>query len=134
MRWEVSYWRWASALHTVDFRILSDCRSGFLFQAMSGRKPFYRARTHGMVILSITTDKMCMPHDHPGLPEKNPLWSFLRRCWSPNPDERPTASDIVDEVSISNSGSFLRLVMLTTLTLLRPQLAAAIDKRTTQGS
>lgn len=63
-------------------------------------KPLHRARTIGMVILSITMDQMPRPADHPGLPEYDPLWPFLRRCWSPDPDERPTAFEVVEEVRV----------------------------------
>lgn len=65
---------------------------------MSGMKPFYKARTQGMVILWITAGKMCDPEDHPALPKDDYLWPFLQRCWSPTPEERPTAIEVVKEV------------------------------------
>lgn len=71
---------------------------GVILETMSGMKPFHKARTHGMVILCIVTDQMCQPEDHPRLPSNNPLWPFLRKCWSPNPEERPTAVEVIEEL------------------------------------
>ncbi|KIO28599.1 hypothetical protein M407DRAFT_22183 [Tulasnella calospora MUT 4182] len=72
--------------------------AGVILETLSGKKPHYRARTNGMVILWITTDKMCKPEDHPRLPENNPLWPFLRRCWDPEPEARPTAIQVIHEL------------------------------------
>ncbi|KIO21927.1 hypothetical protein M407DRAFT_28485 [Tulasnella calospora MUT 4182] len=71
---------------------------GVILEAMSGTKPFHKARTHGMVILWITMGEMCKPEDHPGLPLGDPLWPFLRRCWSSKPEERPTAIEVIKEL------------------------------------
>ncbi|KIO31605.1 hypothetical protein M407DRAFT_67752, partial [Tulasnella calospora MUT 4182] len=71
---------------------------GVILETMSGMKPFHRARTPGMVMLWIATDQMPHPKDHPGLPLDDPLWPFLRQCWSPRPEERPTAVDVIEQV------------------------------------
>lgn len=51
-----------------------------------------------MVILAIASDQMCKPEDHPGLPADDPLWQLLRRCWNPDPQARPTAAQLIEEV------------------------------------
>ncbi|KIO16357.1 hypothetical protein M407DRAFT_86108, partial [Tulasnella calospora MUT 4182] len=67
---------------------------------LSGRKPFHSAPTHGRIIMLIVTDQMCQPEDHPGLPSDDPLWPFLRKCWSPNPEERPVVAEVIEKVRI----------------------------------
>ncbi|KAG8916209.1 hypothetical protein FRC01_003298 [Tulasnella sp. 417] len=75
--------------------------AGVILETLSGKPPFYRARTNGMVILWITTHQMCKPEDHPGLPVDDPLWPFLRQCWDPEPEARPAATEVIKQLEQS---------------------------------
>ncbi|KAG8892482.1 hypothetical protein FRC01_014123, partial [Tulasnella sp. 417] len=69
--------------------------AGVILFAMSGQRPFYKKKTGAAIILAISQKKQPQPEDHPGLPETDPLWPFLRQCWSPVARERPTIAQVI---------------------------------------
>ncbi|KAG8943615.1 hypothetical protein FRC04_002776 [Tulasnella sp. 424] len=78
--------------------------AGVILFAMSGERPFHNKKT-AATILAICRGENSQPVDHPGLPENDPLWQFLRLCWSLVPENRPTADGVIaqlDEVIAGN--------------------------------
>ncbi|KIO31607.1 hypothetical protein M407DRAFT_128692 [Tulasnella calospora MUT 4182] len=80
--------------------IMSDVYAfgGLILATMSGNPPFYRSRAPAAIMLSIASNHTPQPADHPQLPERDPLWDVMRRCWSPDPTQRPSMNEIIAEV------------------------------------
>lgn len=51
-----------------------------------------------MCLQAIINGQTPSPIDHPGLPEADPLWSFLQACWSRDPENRPTSNTVLQKV------------------------------------
>lgn len=71
--------------------------AGVILFAMSGERPFHNKKT-AATILAICRGENPQPVDHPGLPENDPLWQFLRLCWSLVPENRPTADGVIAQL------------------------------------
>lgn len=67
---------------------------------MSGKPPFYKSArmATAAVVIAIYRDETPNPKDHPELLESNRLWFVMRKCWSPRPEDRPTALDVINDV------------------------------------
>ncbi|KIO18351.1 hypothetical protein M407DRAFT_45503, partial [Tulasnella calospora MUT 4182] len=64
---------------------------GLILAAMSGEGPFSRKPNDAARIFAILClDKILRPADHPLLPERDPLRSLLKACWSADPEARPS--------------------------------------------
>lgn len=81
--------------------------AGYL-QTASGLGPYFNERTSAQVYIAVHQEKQIKPSDHPKLPESDPLWKFLRKCWSPDPAARPSAQEVTEEVSKSCKNSTIR--------------------------
>ena len=68
-------------------------------EIMSDKGPFHKLRNPPMILLAKSNGNTPNPLDHPNLPENDPLWALLRRCWSEEADHRPTMLEVLDEVS-----------------------------------
>lgn len=51
------------------------------------------------MVLLVGDGAMPDPGSHPKLPESDSLWELMRRCWTSEPAERPSMSQIIQEVS-----------------------------------
>ncbi|KIO31606.1 hypothetical protein M407DRAFT_128690 [Tulasnella calospora MUT 4182] len=72
--------------------------AGVILHVMSGEKPYGAMRNKHAIMLEILKGVVPKPQDHARLPEADPLWPFLRRCWDQTTGMRPVALDVVDEV------------------------------------
>lgn len=68
---------------------------------MSGKPPFHQHKSAPPIILAINEGQTPMPADHPGLPDADPLWVLLRKCWDPVATKRPSIQRIIGDVSFS---------------------------------
>ncbi|KAG8914084.1 hypothetical protein FRC00_000867 [Tulasnella sp. 408] len=72
---------------------------GLILTIMSGKPPFYKSArmATAAVVIAIYRDETPNPKDHPELLESNRLWFVMRKCWSPRPEDRPTALDVIND-------------------------------------
>lgn len=73
---------------------------GLILATMSGKPPFHQHKSAPPIILAINEGQMPIPAEHPGLPEADPLWALLRRCWDPIPTRRPSIHRIIAELEV----------------------------------
>lgn len=71
---------------------------GLTLVTMSGKRPFWKKRNSLMCLQAIINGQTPSPIDHPGLPEADPLWSFLQACWSRDPENRPTSNTVLQKL------------------------------------
>ncbi|KIO16875.1 hypothetical protein M407DRAFT_85510 [Tulasnella calospora MUT 4182] len=70
---------------------------GIILAIMSGKQPFHQiSRLDAQA--AILSSRVPQPADHLGLDRKDPLWNFLRKCWSVRPTDRPSAREVVTTV------------------------------------
>lgn len=65
---------------------------------MSGEEPFGKKKNDAARITAICLGETFKPADHLGLPEADSLWGLLNKCWSVDPEARPTIETVVKEV------------------------------------
>ncbi|KAG9021573.1 hypothetical protein FS837_007167, partial [Tulasnella sp. UAMH 9824] len=65
---------------------------------MNGKPPFWKKGRAILCTIAIIKGETPSPKDHPGLPEADPLWSFLEACWSIDPKDRPTSNTVLQKV------------------------------------
>lgn len=71
--------------------------SGVILATMSGQPPFWKKK-YLAKILAISTEQTPNPVDHSEIPEKDPLWTLMRECWSPAPESRPHTADLLNRL------------------------------------
>ncbi|KAG9022105.1 hypothetical protein FS837_006749, partial [Tulasnella sp. UAMH 9824] len=64
---------------------------------MSGTPPFC-GLPEPVILYRLTQDQPPRPEDHPALPQGDPLWSLMRRCWDPIPTARPSMRRVLWEL------------------------------------
>lgn len=69
-----------------------------MYQTLTGKRPFWKKRNNNVIILSIARDETPDPSEYPELLSTDPLWNLMKRCWDPEPTQRPIMSQIVAEV------------------------------------
>ncbi|KAG8935599.1 hypothetical protein FRC00_010797, partial [Tulasnella sp. 408] len=72
---------------------------GLILTVMSGKAPFDGLLDH-VILRHVMQDEPPVPGDHPCLPAYDPLWKLMRRCWSSDPEARPTMQEVLQEASI----------------------------------
>ncbi|KAG8967815.1 hypothetical protein FRC05_001911 [Tulasnella sp. 425] len=63
--------------------------SGLILATMSGKPPFWKKKTSEAKVVAIVMGHIPNPADHLDLPEVDPLWNLMRKCWSAEPGSRP---------------------------------------------
>lgn len=81
--------------------LIGNCsRVRVLHQILTGDKPFSTFRNETSIIMEVQNGQRPPRPDqtlvHRGLDDK--LWEIVVRCWAQNPEDRPTASQIVREL------------------------------------
>ncbi|KAG8928867.1 hypothetical protein FRC01_005261 [Tulasnella sp. 417] len=71
---------------------------GLILATMSGKGPFYKKTIAAAIIIAISYDETPSPRDHEKLPEEDSLWDLLRRSWDPEPEQRPSMAQVVQEL------------------------------------
>lgn len=76
-------------------------------EIFSGQVPFFECTLEITVVLKVTTGErpsrpsVCEPRkqncESVGLSDE--IWNMVDKCWSANPDDRPSASDVVQLLS-----------------------------------
>ncbi|KAG8913436.1 hypothetical protein FRC01_004548 [Tulasnella sp. 417] len=68
-------------------------------QTLTGKPPFYKlVASHYKIALCVHNHETPDPTDHSKLPEADPLWSLMRRCWSHDPPNRPSMVHVLAEL------------------------------------
>ncbi|KAF9254683.1 kinase-like protein [Marasmius fiardii PR-910] len=86
---------------TVTFSKLSDIYAFacVCYEIFEGNVPFHELRLDPSVVLAVVIEK-----EHPSRPESTSLndtmWNIMMKCWNANPDLRPAASDILEEITV----------------------------------
>ncbi|KAG9044912.1 hypothetical protein FS837_007338 [Tulasnella sp. UAMH 9824] len=73
---------------------------GTILTTMTGKWPFYQMATTARAILAIAMEITPSPSDHPELPESDPLWNLMNECWDGEPEDRPSASQVVYKINL----------------------------------
>ncbi|KIO15691.1 hypothetical protein M407DRAFT_86685, partial [Tulasnella calospora MUT 4182] len=72
---------------------------GLILFIMTGKAPFHAIRGGvGSIIFIIMRGETPIPSDYPALAQDDPLWSLMKKCWDPQPDRRPSMSQIIYKV------------------------------------
>lgn len=71
---------------------------GLILATMSGEEPFGKKKNDAARITAICLGETFKPADHLGLPEADSLWGLLNKCWSVDPEARPTIETVVKEL------------------------------------
>ncbi|KIO27715.1 hypothetical protein M407DRAFT_72743, partial [Tulasnella calospora MUT 4182] len=75
---------------------------GLILTVMSGKAPFCGLQDH-IVVARVVQGEPPRPEDHPDLPQSDPLWSLMRRCWDHCSTARPTMRKVLWEVRLQRS-------------------------------
>ncbi|KAG9022589.1 hypothetical protein FS837_006283, partial [Tulasnella sp. UAMH 9824] len=70
---------------------------GLILTVMSGKIPFC-GLPERVILLRVMQNQPPRPEDHPVLPQSDPLWGLMRRCWNPNPTARPSMRRVLWEL------------------------------------
>ena len=70
----------------------------FSFQILSGQKPYYNIDDDVLVALALTQRRTPDRPDTQALVGRDEYWSFIQRCWSKEPAERPNADEAHKEL------------------------------------
>ncbi|KAG8974108.1 hypothetical protein FRC05_007856 [Tulasnella sp. 425] len=74
---------------------------GTILSVMTGKDPFYQLRTHAQAMIAVAfEDTTPSPTDHSELPESDPLWSLMRKCWDGEPNRRPSTPQIIYKINL----------------------------------
>lgn len=67
---------------------------------MTGKVPFYDEKNTARVMMKKSKNPVPAHNLFPEIPANDPLWMLLDRCWSPEPEARPTMAAVVQEVRL----------------------------------
>ncbi|KAG8923744.1 hypothetical protein FRC01_012400 [Tulasnella sp. 417] len=70
-----------------------------ILATMTGRSPFWKIQNDAVIVLAVADGITPKPEDHSELPPADSLWGLMRRCWNPDPTQRPCMKEIIGEVS-----------------------------------
>ncbi|KAG8915307.1 hypothetical protein FRC00_005833 [Tulasnella sp. 408] len=76
---------------------------GLILAAMSGKDPFWE-KSDDAKTDAVLGHQIPAPALHHGLSNADPLWGLLRECWSPKPEERPTAEIVLQKLESEIEG------------------------------
>ncbi|KAG8898723.1 hypothetical protein FRB99_007195, partial [Tulasnella sp. 403] len=66
-------------------------------EIMTEKPPFVTCTHDPGVLRAKIQGELIDPADYPELPEDDPLWPLLRKCWAGDPKQRPSMNEIHDE-------------------------------------
>ncbi|KAG8929027.1 hypothetical protein FRC01_005029 [Tulasnella sp. 417] len=69
-----------------------------ILATMTGKSPFWRIQNDAVIVLAVADGITPKPEDHSELPPTDSLWGLMRRCWNPDPTERPCMKEIIGEL------------------------------------
>ncbi|KIO20911.1 hypothetical protein M407DRAFT_81035, partial [Tulasnella calospora MUT 4182] len=73
---------------------------GLILAVMSGKNPLWQRRNDIVRMVAVCSGETPRPADHPLLPEIDPLWNLLNKCWSAEPEDRPSMKHVLQQVKI----------------------------------
>ncbi|KIO19568.1 hypothetical protein M407DRAFT_82664, partial [Tulasnella calospora MUT 4182] len=72
---------------------------GLILATMTGKPPFHKNLENAFaIIVLVYRGRTPAPAEYPELPETHPLWDLMRKCWDPEPNNRPSMTQIAAEV------------------------------------
>ncbi|KAG8941882.1 Receptor-interacting serine/threonine-protein kinase 3 [Tulasnella sp. 424] len=72
--------------------------AGVILVTLSGKVPFWQEKTASVVFIRVCMGRKCDPIYHPELPANDPLWELLSQCWEPEPVDRPSANEVIQNL------------------------------------
>ena len=69
-----------------------------MYEVLSGRIPFSRHHDYAVVVQVLKGERPLRPQGANGRWFTDDVWSILKRCWEPCPDDRPRIEDVLDHL------------------------------------
>ena len=82
---------------------------------LTGKLPFFELKNDGQVVMAIISGELPKkPSEEIGT-EIEVLWDICERCWTVNPEERPTMASVLRRLNVNKGVKVIWGTILTTI-------------------